>query len=146
MNQRVLADHRLVLGVNQVFDFDDTLFTTPSADEGRVRYTAVTGNPWVHRSWFNVPESLDARLGVSAAPAMPLLRRLHGAPNTLTVLLSAREESTLAPVTALLHDEGLSVDRVCLRPAMSSDSDAFKVDALQQLRRDFPTVTRIRGE
>ena len=49
-----------------------------------MQYTALTGKPWLHRSWYNVPESLDPRMGVSAAPAMTVLRRLVGSAATMT--------------------------------------------------------------
>ncbi len=108
-----------------VFDFDDTLFFTPGPEEGRGRYAKLMGHPWPYRSWLNIPASLDPRLGISAGPAMPVLRRLYGSANTVTVLLSAREEACGEAIGSLLASEDLEVDRVCLRPSTYSDSGAW---------------------
>lgn len=117
-----------------VFDFDNTLFDTPTdTPENRRKYEEATGLPWVidkqrarflskklgrhvgmRRGWWGRPETLEPPLVPSPAPQEMFLSKVCDAfhkskadPNTITMVLTGRYLGLASHVLRILGDGGL---------------------------------------
>jgi hypothetical protein len=46
----------------EIFDFDGTLFRTPTKEEGSIVWESKTGKPWIKSGWWGLGETLDVNI------------------------------------------------------------------------------------
>lgn len=126
-----------------VFDFDGTMFNTPNALDGRVRYEAMTGHSWPKRGFYGQSESLMAPLHVYPGPALADYRSHCSQTNSFTVIMTGRSHKVSTGVKSVLESYGIEPDRLILKDMGYSTSD-YKVQAIKKLLLEFPTVNCVK--
>lgn len=129
-----------------LFDFDDTLFYPPEPKEGKVLYKTRTGKEWPHKGWWGCPESLLPPLEVFPGPAIADFRSHVGRAQSMTMVLTSRIQRTRVSLSAVLEHASIYPDRMILKPDNSRGlaSHIFKGNAVRDLLKEFPDVTKIR--
>lgn len=119
-----------------VFDFDDTLFHTPS----KVDYELVTGMKWKKKSssshgWYCSSESLSLDLPITHAPALVDLHNYYGRSNSVIILLTGRAEHMKKDIEKILKSRNIlhMFDEVICKPTVRESTDTFKAEYIVQL-------------
>lgn len=128
-----------------IFDFDDTLFSTPDARTGRKLYENFTGNKWKRKGWFTWPESLLPPLKASPGPVLATFRDHIGQAASMTAILTGRNERTKPGIQHVLESYSVYPERVIMKPDDSDeDTPVFKARILQQLLKQHPEVMLVK--
>ena len=128
-----------------LFDFDDTLFSTPDARTGRQLYEAFRGNKWKRKGWFAWPESLLPPLKASPGPVLPTFRDHIGQAGSITAILTGRNERTKPGVQHVLECYGVYPEKLVLKPDNTDeDTPVFKARIVQELLKEHPGITLVK--
>lgn len=103
-----------------IFDFDDTLVSTPTPEEGKLAYQNATGQPWPHKGWWGNPESLKppvfntepAKLNPAVANAF---RSFKDDAQTYVVVMTGRIAKFENQVKEILNKYGIHPDEYFFR-------------------------------
>jgi hypothetical protein len=117
-----------------IFDFDGTLFLSPTPDTGQAKYEKLTGIPWlvnkeasreltrkhkrfvpIRRGWWGRPETLEPPLVADPAPlewfVKPVCDAYHQSktdPESLTLIMTGRHVGLKNQVLRIIDDGGLA--------------------------------------
>lgn len=115
------------------FDFDDTLFKTPTPHEGKEIWKDVTGKEWPHRGWWSKRESLDTE--IFDIPLNPPIYKQYlkaiSDPENYVVLATGRIEPLRAEVEDILLSNDLEFQEIHLNHG--TDTYDFKRDLFTRL-------------
>jgi glycerol-3-phosphate cytidylyltransferase-like family protein len=99
-----------------IFDFDGTLFFTPTPEQGIPVWEEKTGEKWPYNGWWGRGETLDA--DIFHIPINPYVYRKHqgavACPDTMVVLSTGRLERMRDKVQTILDQNNLEFDLVSL--------------------------------
>lgn len=90
-----------------VYDFDNTLMSTPFPDEAIPAWEAITGRSFPAGLFWTMPESLDPRLDITPNhEVVASAERSHRDPTVLSIMMTGRRNSLRDAVMQLidLHD------------------------------------------
>ena len=95
-----------------IFDFDQTLVSSPTPEIGRNIYKEKTGLDWPHQGWWSKPESLDMSIFDIAAYEDVVNAHIKEftAEDTVVVMLTGRISKLSKHVEAILDAKGLKFD------------------------------------
>ena len=104
------------------FDFDDTLFKTPTPHEGKDIWKDVTGKEWPYRGWWSKKESLDTE--IFDVPLNPPIYKQYlkakSDPENYVVIATGRIEPLRGEVEDILYSNDLEFDEIHLNPGMDT--------------------------
>jgi hypothetical protein len=94
------------------YDFDGTLFDSPTQEEGKKVYMEKMGKPWPYNGWWYAPESLDTNIfDYKSFPQITTqLQKDNNDPNTYTVLLTGRLQSQGDAIREILKQHNIYFD------------------------------------
>ncbi|CAI8031594.1 NEDD4-binding protein 2-like 2 [Geodia barretti] len=128
-----------------LFDFDDTLFSTPDARTGRQLYENFTGRKWKRKGWFTWPESLLPPLRAAPGPVLASFRDHIGQAGSITAILTGRNERTKPGVDHVLECYGVYPEKLIMKPDdTDEDTPVFKARFVQQLLNERPNITLVK--
>ena len=126
-----------------IFDFDQTLVSTPTPERGKEIYEDKTGTPWPYYGWWSKKESLD--LEIFDIPVVDeVIKDYHiekQNDETLVVMLTGRLSKLSAEVEKILAEKGLEFDEYHYNKGGSTD--VAKMKTMESLLEKYPTVTEI---
>jgi len=95
-----------------VFDFDGTLLSTPTKENGALVYQRKKGTPWPHIGWWSKPESLDDDIfEIQVIPyTVKEYRKEITNADSLVIMLTGRLPRLSHLVEKLLTKNGLVFD------------------------------------
>jgi uncharacterized protein (UPF0248 family) len=128
-----------------LFDFDDTLFSTPDARTGRQLYENFTGRKWKRKGWFTWPESLLPPLKAVPGPVLATFRDHIGQAGSITAILTGRNERTKPGVDHVLECYGVYPEKLIMKPDDTDEgTPVFKARIVQQLLNEHPNITLVK--
>lgn len=95
-----------------IFDFDQTLVSSPTPEIGRNIYKEKTGLDWPHQGWWSKPESLDMSIFDIAAyeDVVNAHAKELAAADTAVIMLTGRITKLSQHVEDVLAQKGLKFD------------------------------------
>ena len=104
-----------------VFDFDGTLFYTPTPDEGKKVFKSKFGFEWPYRGWWSKKETLDEETFHIPMNQWVYREYLKAMSNDhFVILATGRMESLRKEVQSILSNNNLEFDEVHLNPGMET--------------------------
>lgn len=139
-----------------IFDFDNTLFRTPEPSTRlwtpSTRNFIQSSKNFLSGSWWTNPRILESTgrgKDIEEPEGWPgwwnediveLVRESMADPQSLTVLLTGRNESFRSLVTRMVKAKGLEFDLIHLRSSNYSDTITFKTDIITGLFGKYPDI------
>lgn len=121
------------------FDFDNTLFLTPSREKGVAMYKKITGEDYPYEGWAGKAESLLPEYNIQLNPEIiPYLKKALSNPNAKNFLLTDRNFKLREAVLKILNTKKIKFDGYLLKSGNSS-----KTDRIEQAFKESPTATVI---
>lgn len=126
-----------------IFDFDQTLMSSPTPENGKIIYKEKTGKDWPHIGWWSKPESLDDTIfDINLIPETKSYYELNNADkNTLMVMMTGRIPKLSQYVENLLNKNGLKFDMYLYNDGTNTLN--FKINSLNKLVSSYPSVKKI---
>jgi hypothetical protein len=126
-----------------IFDFDNTISSTPTPESGIKLYKEKTGQDWPYKGWWGRKESLDMDI-FDIPPKMDVIssyKEERSKNNTLVVLLTGRIKKLSADVEKILSHYGLDFDEY--HYSDSSSTLDFKLKTIEELINRYPDASEI---
>tara|TARA_R100000995_G_C3467770_1_gene116657 strand:+ start:379 stop:873 length:495 start_codon:yes stop_codon:yes gene_type:complete len=122
-----------------IIDFDQTLFYTPTPEEGKKKYQEVTGEEYPHIGWWSKPESLDT--DIFDIPVnkeiLSKYRECESDSTCMTVLCTGRVPKVEKEVKALFKEHGINFDREYFAKLQTL---RHKLKTFEDLYREYPNA------
>jgi hypothetical protein len=129
--------------VVNIFDFDGTLFDSPTPDPRRKKYkVGILKNPYNQNGygWFQNEVSLSkeyAKVDRFNESIVELARKSMDNPDHITVMLTGRAKHHGDNIKDLLSEKGLVFDEYGLKNATADSTDKFKLTFIQDLIKHY---------
>lgn len=121
------------------FDFDNTLFFSPTPDDGKEIYERKTGNQWPYIGWWSKAESLDTEL--FHVPINPWVKTKYDQvikdENSIRILATGRLEKVInmrKNIEQIVSSHGLCFDKIYLNTI--GDTFLFKTKLFTSLIKE----------
>lgn len=124
-----------------IFDFDDTLVFTPTPEEGKPAYQAITGQPW-KGGWWGNPKTLEhpvfndndpAKLNPHVAQAFQHFKQDA---STYVVVMTGRIAKFENRVKEILAKYGIHPDEFYFKDQQNLSQDQSYKQAMSQAKND----------
>ncbi|MFW6219960.1 MAG: hypothetical protein ACOC33_03895 [bacterium] len=109
-----------------VFDFDQTLFSTPEPEDGKKIWKEKTGEEYPqNKGWWGRPESLDNEMfDIKPLPNIySKFKKDVSNPNNYVIILTARQEKLRPQVEKILNDNNIKPDELIMRSGNKDKGD-----------------------
>lgn len=120
----------------EIFDFDGTLFFTPTREEGIPVWESATGEKWPYDGWWGRAQTLD--MDIFHIPINPYVAKKHSVAterdDTMVVLSTGRLEKMRKEVEKILEANGLVFDLVSL--CTGQDTYTYKSRLFEKLIKE----------
>jgi len=103
------------------FDFDGTLFDTPTPEVGKPIFKEKTGLDWPHRGWWSKRESLDTQIFEINPIDWVYKEYLRATSSDDLVIMATGRITPLRPqVDKILKSNNIEFDHIYLNPGMDT--------------------------
>jgi hypothetical protein len=118
-----------------IYDFDDTIFKSPTREQGEIDYFKLTGNKWPHVGWYGRVETLSPPLVPQIPPRSFLIESTYQAflkdkqnPQAKVILLTGRPYKMRHRIQEILSNFGMVFDQEFYRGQPgTTGSDTFQI-------------------
>lgn len=126
-----------------VFDFDNTLISTPLPDSGKIIWREKTGKDWPHKGWWGRAESLD--IEIFEHPIRPEVISDYHAEfadlNTMVIMLTGRRPSLAKEVKSILDYHKLTFDAYLYN--YGGETSVNKRQQMEKILSEIPSIISI---
>lgn len=105
----------------EIFDFDQTLFETPSPEDGNKIYD----KNFTNKNWWESPESLNLDV-LEIKPIKSILSKFKKSvddKNSIVIILTARKEKLRSEIEKILNKYKLEPDELILKNGDETKGD-----------------------
>lgn len=122
-----------------IIDFDQTLFHTPTPEEGKKRYEEVTGEEYPHIGWWGRKESLDSNIFDIPVneEILSKYKECESDSTCMTVLCTGRVPKLEEEVKALFKEHGINFDREYFAKLQTLK---HKLKTFEDLYQEYPNA------